>query len=63
MKKIFHHGEHGGHGGMERDAGLEFFVAGQPINLFAMQKLFFPSVSSVLSVVNLLPYSHDPRHR
>jgi hypothetical protein len=51
---------------MEGDAGVDFFVAKQAMNPVAIQKLFFTSVSSVssvLSVVNLLPYSHDPRHR
>jgi hypothetical protein len=48
---------------MEGDAGVDFFVAKQAMNPVAIQKLFFTSVSSVLSVVNLLPDSHDPRHR
>jgi hypothetical protein len=53
MKKNFHHGEHGGHGDMER-GGVGFFLKQQPLNSDAFQKLFFLSVSSVSSVVKPL---------
>ena len=54
MMKNFYHGEHGGHGDMKREAGVEFFLNKQPLNSDPFQKLFFPSVFAVSSVVKPL---------
>ena len=39
---------------MKRDVGVEFFLKKQPLNSDPFQKLFFPSVFSVSSVVKPL---------
>ena len=54
MKTNFQHGEPGGHGEMKRDVGVEFFLKKKPLNSDPFQKLFFPSVFSVSSVVKPL---------
>jgi hypothetical protein len=54
MKKNFHHGVHGGQGVRERGAGVEFFLGKLALSSDASQKLFFPSVFSVSSVVKPL---------
>ena len=46
--------EHGGHGDMKREAGVELFLKKQPLNSDPSQKLFFLSVFSVSSVVKPL---------
>jgi hypothetical protein len=54
MKKIFHHGEHRGHGVRAKGAGVEFLWGKKALNSHAFQKLFFHSVISVSSVVKPL---------